>query len=142
MVSGNGMPANDAGSNDGFSSSRTGLVPLTGADSANGSNGKQDAPEKTPAQTLKEDLSVGSFYLDQRNWRAAESRFEEAFRLNPEEPKAVWGLAQSEQHLEMYAKAREHYELFLSYDPDGREGKEARKALKEMPGSVANGPHK
>lgn len=144
VPSGNGMP--DSGSDDGFSSSRTGLSPITGDDNASGPKGKQDAPEKTPAQVLKEDLDVGSFYLDQHNWSAAQSRFQEAFRLNPEEPKAVWGLAQSEEHLDMFAKAREHYELFLSYGADGRQAKEARKALKEMPESgvkdaSAGGPH-
>lgn len=138
VVSGNGS---DPNSGDGFSSSRTGLSPVTGDDASNDPKRKQEAPEKTPAQILKEDLDVGSFYLDQHNWDAAQSRFEEAFRLNPEEPKAVWGLAQSEEHLQIYAKAREHYELFLSYGPDGREAREARKALKEMPGSGANGPH-
>ena len=71
--------------------------------------------------------------MDQKNWIAARARFAEAFQMNPEETKALWGLAISEQHLEMYAQARQHFELYLSYGMDGREAKEARKALKEMP---------
>lgn len=89
--------------------------------------------EQTPDQRMKEDLNVGSFYLDQRNWIAARARFAEAFQMNPEETKALWGLAISEQHLQKFAEARQHFELYLSYGMDGREAKEARKALKEMP---------
>ena len=88
---------------------------------------------QTPTQQLQEDINVGSFYMDQKNWIAARARFAEAFQMNPEETKALWGLAISEQHLEMYAQARQHFELYLSYGMDGREAKEARKALKEMP---------
>ena len=93
---------------------------------------------QTPDQRMKEDLNVGSFYLDQKNWLAAESRFAEAFQINPEETRALWGLAVSEQHLQEYAKARQHFELYLSYGMDGREAKAARKAIKEMPDSAQN----
>ncbi len=89
--------------------------------------------EQTPDQRLKEDLNVGSFYLDQKNFIAARARFAEAFQMNPEETRALWGLAVSEQHLQMYAQARQHYELYLSYGMDGREAKEAQRAIKEMP---------
>lgn len=122
----------------GFSSSNTGMQDWSTSDTPATRRGKhrkgqQEAVEQTPAQRLQEDLSVGSFYMDQKNWVAAESRFAEAFQMNPEEPKALWGLAVAEQHLQEYAKARQHYELYLSYGMDGREAREARKALKEMP---------
>lgn len=133
-------PATDEASQEasrGFSSSSTGMQDWSTSDAPTGRGkkrkGQQEAVEQTPEQRLKEDLNVGSFYMDQRNWVAAESRFAEAFQMNPEEPKALWGLAVAEQHLQEYTKARQHYELYLSYGMDGREAKEARKALKEMP---------
>lgn len=124
-------------SSRGFSSSTTGMQDWNTPDTPTGKGkhkkGQQEDVQQTPEQRFKEDLSVGSFYEDQRNWVAAESRFAEAFQMNPEEPKALWGLAVAEEHLQEYAKARQHYELYLSYGMDGREAKEARKALKEMP---------
>jgi tetratricopeptide (TPR) repeat protein len=137
----NADPATTAANQDfakGFSSSNSGLQDWNTPDASSSSGKKKRGQQneeavQTPGQRLKEDLSVGSFYLDQKNWSAAQSRFAEAFRMNPEEIKALWGLAISEEHLQMYSKARQHFELYLSYGMDGRQAKEARKALKEMP---------
>ena len=128
----------------GYSSSSAGVQDWNTPDPVQPTGGKHrhrraaqqdDGPvELTSEQQMKEDLSVGSFYLDQKNWFAAENRFADAFHMNPEQPDALWGLAVAEQHLQEFAKARQHFELFLSYGMDGRKAKEARKALKEMPG--------
>ena len=127
----------------GYSSSNAGMqdwntpdpVRPTGGKRRHGRGSQQDDTPvvQTPEQQMKEDLNVGSFYLDQKNWIAAENRFADAFQMNPEQTDALWGLAVAEQHLQEFAKARQHYELFLSYGMDGRKAKEARKALKEMP---------
>ena len=34
-----------------------------------------------PKETAKEDISVGKYYLDQKNWKAALSRFQSALVL-------------------------------------------------------------
>lgn len=127
----------------GYSSSAAGVQDWNTPDPVRPTSGKHrhgrgsrqdDAPVvQTPEQQMKEDLNVGSFYLDQKNWIGAENRFADAFQMNPEQTDALWGLAVAEQHLQEFAKARQHYELFLSYGMDGRKAKEARKALKEMP---------
>jgi hypothetical protein len=52
--------------------------------------------------------------------------------LDAENPDTVWGLAESERHLQLYKEAAEHYKLFLSYEPDGKRGREAKKALEEV----------
>jgi len=117
-----------AGSDDGFSSSNAGLSPRSSDDDAP-ATGK---PAKSKAKEIKEDVDVGGFYLDKKNWKAAQERFQTAFALDAENPDAVWGLAEAERHLQQLDRAKAHYELFLSYDPTGPHSKAARKALEQV----------
>jgi tetratricopeptide (TPR) repeat protein len=121
--------AGNYSSDDGFSSSRSGV---TVAPDDSDEIASKAAAGKSSKQLLKEDLDIGGFYLERKNWKAAQARFATAFALNKESPDAVWGLAESERHLQMYADAAEHYKLFLSYEPDGKRGREAKKALDEV----------
>jgi tetratricopeptide (TPR) repeat protein len=91
--------------------------------------GSQIAPEHH--ETAQEDESVGSYYLDNKDWKAALSRFESALVLDPDNPDVYWGLAESQRHLGDFAGARANYLKVTQYDPDSRHGKEARKALRE-----------
>jgi tetratricopeptide (TPR) repeat protein len=116
---------------DGFSSSRTGLSGLPAEDDNDGRPGKS-IKNKTREQMVQEDLDVGKFYLEKRNWKAAQARFASAFGLDGENPDAVLGLAEAERHLDLYKEAAGHYALFLSYDPDGPHSRAARKALGEV----------
>ena len=128
----------DATSSDGnyqgqVSSSNTNsldsILPPTGDDDTKGKKGSQidDAPKETAAK----DISVAKYYLDNKNWRAALSRFQSALVLAPEDPEVYWGLAVSQQHMGDFANARANYEKVIEYDPDSKHAKEARKALKE-----------
>ena len=103
-------------------------------------HGKQEAPEEFHQETAKEDIEIGSFYLDQKNWRAALSRFQSGLILDPEEPEVYWGLAEAERNLGKFADAKAHYERLLEYDPDGKHAKQARKALKEPALATAQAP--
>jgi tetratricopeptide (TPR) repeat protein len=91
--------------------------------------GGQVAPEHH--ETAAEDESVGKYYLDNKNWKAALSRFESALVLDPDNPDVYWGLAESERHLGKMAEARANYQKVVEYDPDSHLGKDAKKALKE-----------
>jgi hypothetical protein len=93
--------------------------------------GKKSKKEPTHQEAAAEDISVGGYYLDKKNWKAAMSRFQSAMVLDPENPDVYWGLAEAEQHMGDLADARAHYEKVLDYDPDGPHGKQARKALKD-----------
>jgi hypothetical protein len=117
---------------DGFSSSSAGLSPAAGADDESTADPTKSTRSKSRAKEVKEDVDVGGFYLDRKNWKAARERFSTAFALDAENPEAVWGLAEAERHLMLLDKAREHYELFLSYDPKGPRSKAAHKALDEV----------
>jgi hypothetical protein len=117
----------------GFSSSTTGmdrvLAPPDTDSTGRGNNKNHPAPEHQ--ETAAEDESVGSYYLDQKNWRAALSRFESAVVLDPENPEVYWGLGEAQRHLGKFTEAKTSYEKLVEYDPDGKHGKEARKLLKD-----------
>ena len=128
---------------DGFSSSRQGVRQVPVEEDSDERPGKS-TKSKTREAVIKEDLDVGGFYLDKKNWKAAQARFASAFALDAENPDTVWGLAETERHLQLYKEAAEHYKLFLSYDPEGKRSREARKALAEVQaaqpaGSAASG---
>ena len=120
-----------AGDDDGFSSSRSGLNQMPAEDDSDARPGKS-TKIKTREQVIRENQDVGRFYLEQKNWRGAQSRFSAAFALDKENPESVWGLAEAERHLSLLKEAEEHYKLFLAYDPDGPHARSARKSLDEV----------
>lgn len=117
------------------SSSQAGMdkiLPSTeGDDQPQGKHRKLTVKEPEHQETSAEDIQVGGYYLDTKNWKAALSRFESAMVLSPDEPEVYWGLAESERHLGKLAEARGYYQKVAEYDPDSKHGKEAIKALKD-----------
>jgi tetratricopeptide (TPR) repeat protein len=131
-------PAAGSGERENSSSSLNGLdklLPLPDDDQT-GKKRKLTVKEPTHQEAAAEDINVGGYYLDRKNWKAAYSRFESALILDPENPDVYWGLAEAERQLGDLANARVHYEKVVEYDPDSRHGKEARKALKDP--AIAN----
>ncbi|MGA3008973.1 MAG: tetratricopeptide repeat protein [Terracidiphilus sp.] len=92
--------------------------------------------EPTHEEAATEDINVGGYYLQTKNWKAALSRFESALVLDPENPEVYWGLAEAQHHLGDLASAKANYLKLLDYDPDGPHGKQARKELKDP--AIAN----
>jgi tetratricopeptide (TPR) repeat protein len=95
----------------------------------NDTKAKKQAPEYH--ETADDDINVGKYYLERKDWRAALSRFQSAMVLAPENAEVYWGLAESEHHLGNFAAARANYLKVMEYDPDSRHYKDAEKALKE-----------
>lgn len=123
-----------SGATEGFSSSRSGLdnvVPDTDTDTTSNGKGKKGTTDVVPHETAKEDINVGNFYLDSKDWRGALSRFESAMVLAPDNPDVYWGLAECYRHLGRLSDARANYEMVVAYDPDSKHGKDAKKALKD-----------
>jgi len=87
--------------------------------------------EPSHKEAASKDIDVGGYYLETKNWKAAESRFESAMVLDPDNPDVFWGLAEAERHLGKFADARTHYQTVMVYDPDSKHGKDARKLLKD-----------
>jgi tetratricopeptide (TPR) repeat protein len=128
----------EEGSEPGFSSSNSGvdsLLPPPGSDTdadtrrKHGKSGDDAVPQHQ--ETAAEDENVGKYYLDNKNWRAALSRFESALVLDPDNPDVYWGLAESQRHLGQFADARANYQKVMEYDPGSRHAKDAKKALAE-----------
>ena len=92
---------------------------------------KLSVKEPTHKEAASKDIEVGGYYLETKNWKAAESRFESAMVLDPDNPDVFWGLAEAAKHLGNFADAKKYYQTVLDYDPDSKHGKEARKTLKE-----------
>jgi tetratricopeptide (TPR) repeat protein len=84
---------------------------------------------KDPA---KEDVYVGTFYLQSGDFQGAYARFKEASTLHPENADAMFGLAEAARHLKKDDEAMENYRLFLDVVPSGSKAKEARKALASL----------
>ncbi len=128
-----------AGPQPGFSSSDSGvdsLLPPTGPDSDTDTSkkhgrGADDGLPKVHHESAAEDENVGKYYLDNKDWRAALSRYESALVLDPDNPDVYWGLAESQRHLGRFAEARANYLKVMEYDPGSRHAKDAKKALEE-----------
>lgn len=144
------LPANDADpvrspddpvgdestpSSSGFSSSSAGLDKLTPPPDVPDDRPRKGAHNQQSSslhqESAKQDESVGSYYLSEKNWRAALSRFESAVVLDPENPDVYWGLAESQRHLGDLAKAKANYQKVMEYDPDSKHAKDAKKLLQE-----------
>ena len=92
---------------------------------------KMAAPEITHQETASEDINVGGYYLEKKNWKAAQSRFQSAMVLDPENPEVYWGLAESARYQGDFADARSYYQKVADYDPESKHGKQSIKALKD-----------
>jgi tetratricopeptide (TPR) repeat protein len=110
------------------------LVANDDEDEKKGRHHKQPQPEQKPKSkkdAATDNIQIAGYYLERKNWQAALSRFESAMVLDPENPDIYYGLAQAEQHLGRMASARTHYQMVAEFDPDSKQGKEARRALKD-----------
>lgn len=115
------------------------LAPPTDDETRNSRKGKNAEPPEHK-ETAQEDESVGNYYLEQKNWKAALSRFQSALVLDPDNPDVYWGLAESQRHLGDAANARSNYMKVMEYDPDSKHAKEAKRLLKEPEMATAPAP--
>lgn len=124
-----------SGTPSGFSSSSSGtddaLLPPPDDERGKKKKGDDAEIEAFPKETPQEDMNVGNYYLDQKDWRGALSRFQSALVLAPDNPDVYWGLAECERHLGQFAAARDNYQKVMEYDPGSRHAKDAKKLLKD-----------
>ena len=117
------------------SSSLSGLRDLAPPDDDTSRHGKHKGKDEQVVpehhETAAEDESVGSYYLENKDWKGALSRFQSAMVLDPDNPDVYWGLAECERHTGDFADARTNYLKVREYDPGSRHAKEAGKALED-----------
>ena len=84
------------------------------------------------AKMAAHDVDVGETYLAANRFDAARERFEEALRLNPENPLVYFRLAQSLQGMQRLDPARMYYRKYLEVEPKGKFSRNAKKAIGEI----------
>ena len=83
-----------------------------------------------------DDVHVGQFYLNREDYAGAYARFKEATQADPENPDAVFYLAEAAHRMNHKAEAVQNYQLYLDALPNGPKSKEARKALHDLQASA------
>ena len=127
--------AGASGSSDSSSSSLAGIGDLNPPDDDTTQSGKHKRKDEQVVpehhETAAEDENVGSYYLDNKDWKGALSRFQSALVLDPYNPDVYWGLAECERHMGDFVDAHANYQKVMEYDPGSHHAKEARKALED-----------
>ena len=89
-------------------------------------------PAQTDARKGAASRDVGEFYFDRGNYHAAESRFREALQLNPNDPRAMYDLAQAMENLHQVQQAVKEYQACIDLQPTGSYADRSRKALEHL----------
>lgn len=90
---------------------------------------REHSEVKEENKDVEHDLSVAETYLSMNNFGAARERLEEAVRLDPQNARACFRLAQSLQGLRQIEPARLYYEKYLELDPKGPFAANAKKEI-------------
>jgi len=80
-------------------------------------------------------VEVGEYYLKQKNYRAAISRFREALEFKPRDAVATFRLGQALERAGETAEATQRYEEYLTILKEGPFAEEARKGVERLKGS-------
>jgi len=128
------------GSATGESSSRD-----TQIDLENRSTKEEPAPAEEDESVLKpwdphkaaKDVEVGQWYLKLKNYRAALERFNSALTYKPDDAEAIYGLAVTQEKLDLLSLADSNYRKYLGILPNGPRSKEAEEGLKRIAPHVA-----
>jgi Tfp pilus assembly protein PilF len=128
------------GSATGESSSRD-----TQIDMENHSTKEGPAPAEEDESVLKQwdphkaakDVEVGQWYLKLKNYRAALERFNHALTYKPDDAEAIYGLAITQEKLDLLSLADQNYRKYLEVLPHGPRAKEAEEGLQRVAPHVA-----
>ena len=83
-----------------------------------------------------DDIHVGEFYLNREDYKGAYARFKEATLADPENPEAVFDLAEAARRMNQRNEAIQNYQLYLAALPKGPRAKAAQKALHDLNASA------
>lgn len=100
---------------------------------------EEDKAVLTPWDPHKaaKDVEVGQWYLKLKNYRAALERFNHALTYKPNDAEAIYGLAITQEKLDLLTLAGQNYRKYLEILPHGPKAKEAEDGLKRVAPHVA-----
>ena len=85
------------------------------------------------------DVEVGEYYLKLKNYRAALERFNHALVYKPDDAEATYGLAVTQEKLNLLDLAKQSYLRYLEILPNGPKAKESEDALQRIAPHMATG---
>ena len=128
------------GSATGESSSKDSQIDLNGTHDTE----EPPPPAEDPAvlkpwdpHKAAKDVEVGQWYLKLKNYRAALERFNHALTYKADDAEAIYGLAVTQEKLDLLEQADGSYRKYLSILPNGPRSKDAEAALKRIGPNVA-----
>jgi Tfp pilus assembly protein PilF len=83
------------------------------------------------------DVEVGQYYLKLKNYRAALERFNHALTYKANDAEAIFGLAITQEKLDLLSLADQNYRKYLAILPNGPRSKDAQDGLKRVAPNVA-----
>lgn len=87
------------------------------------------------------DVEVGQYYLKLKNYRAALERFNHALTYKPNDAEAIFGLAITQEKLDLLSLSEQNYRKYLEILPNGPKSKDAQEGLKRVaPQAAARTP--
>src|SRR5690348_6819884 len=126
------MPAQPAPAEEGQSSSKDSQIDFNAGPSPS-------APENPASENVNydphraaKDLEVGNYYLKQKNYRAALERFHDALLYKPDDAEATYGLAVTQERMDLFSLAYNNYSKYLELLPEGPRAKEAEEGRARM----------
>ncbi len=78
------------------------------------------------------DVEVGNWYLKQKNYRAALDRFHDALLYKPKDAEATFGLAVTQEKLELLLQSYQNYKEYLTLLPDGPMAKDSHEGVARL----------
>jgi Flp pilus assembly protein TadD len=78
------------------------------------------------------DVEVGRYYYKLKNYRAALERFNHALIYKPDDAEATFGLALTQEKLDLLTLADQNYRKYLKILPNGPKARDAEEALKRI----------
>ncbi len=123
-----------AGSATGESSSRDTEIDLEARPEKEEPKTAEDPSVLKPWDPHKaaKDVEVGEYYLKLKNYRAALERFNHALTYKPDDAEATYGLAVTQEKLDLLSLADQNYHKYLVLLPNGPKSKESAEAIKRL----------
>lgn len=91
----------------------------------------RSAANYDPHRAVK-DIEVGNYYLNRKNYRAALERFQDALRYKPNDAEATYGLAVTQEKMDLFSLAYNNYSKYLEIVPEGPKARESQEGMKRM----------